>query len=175
MLSKKHLIILCILFQFLFLTGCATQTRDMQENTQINLQAETPIGPIKLTGTIHRTQHETTELKLNAVEIFKAAATGGFGMMTGGVGVAGLAYGLFTSVKARRRKEDHLTIQGEAKKERDESMAELARDRDVYLKELCKGVSKYMNKAPEEEVKKLKQSFKESMSRDTVKAVEDFI
>jgi hypothetical protein len=143
----------------------------MQENTQVNLVAETPIGPIKLTGNIHRTQHETTELKLRAPALLKAALTSGFGMMTGGVGVAGLVYGLVTSVKARRRKEDHLTIQGA----QSESISELAKDRDMYLREMCNGIRKWMSKADAEDEIALRQSMKESMSQTTRDAVRDFI
>ena len=162
---------LLLVLMVCFMGGCAATTRDMQEQTQVNLTADTPIGPIKLTGNINRTQHETTELKLKAPEIFKQVVSSGFGMMTGGMGVAGLAYGLITSVKARRRKEDHLTVQGS----KDEQISTLAKDRDVYLREMCNGIRKWMSKADDVNEKALRQSMREAMSQSTRDAVRDFI
>lgn len=153
-----------LLLACLFLVGCGlTRTRDMQEQTLVNLVAETPIGQIVLKGTIDRTQHETSELTMK-LPAWTEFAMSGVGVMSGGLGVVGLLGALYATV--RRRKDRHKSEQEH--KDKDER-------NDMYMRELCKGIAKWQNTASPEEIDRFNQSLQESMSRDTRHIVQDYI
>lgn len=171
----KHLILLLILFPIIFLSGCATRTTDMKENTQVNLKAQTPVGEITVVGTIDRTQHTTSELKINPPQWVKPLMTTGFGMMSGGLGIGGLGTALYAIIRRRRDREAAEKKRIEQENDHDKKLTNLIKEKEVHLMEICKGVSKWMNKADPEAVTALKQSLKETMSRDTRGAVQDYI
>jgi len=150
------------------LSGCMTKTRTMQENTQVNLMAETPVGQIQVTGTIDRTQNEQTELKINLPPMVQGAISSATTYLTGAGGIAGLAYGWYATRQRRLKLE-------EAKREKESHAAELAKKRDYYLRELCRGVSKYLNQTDPEHAAALRSCLKESLSKDTRDAIRDFI
>jgi len=156
---KCFLLVAC-----LFLVGCGlTRTRDMQERTVVNLVAETPVGQIKVTGTVDRTQHETSELKFELPK-WAEFATSGLGVMSGGLGVVGLFGALYATVRRRRDRE---------KSEQEHHEKDVTNE--MYMRELCRGIAKWQNDAPQEEIDRFNTSLHESMSRDTRHIVQDYI
>ena len=155
------LIIICM-------SGCFKQTRTMQENTQVDLKAQTWAGEVHVTGVIDRTQQEQTELKVELPPIVKSTIGAATSYLTGAGGIAGLAYGWWATRQKRLKLE-------EAEREKEAESAELAAKRDHYLRELCQGVSMYLRAVDDETGKQLKHYLKEAMSKDTRDAIRDFI
>jgi hypothetical protein len=159
--------LLALFFVVLCLAGCFKQTRTMQENTQVNLKAQTWAGEVQVTGVIDRTQNEQTEVKVNLPPLPPIVSSIGT-YLTGAGGVGGLLMALYATRQKRLKLEE-----AERTKERD--LAAQLEKQNYYLRELCKGVSKYLSKASEEDAIALRACLKESLSKDTRDAIRDFI
>ena len=158
------ILVLCALC----MSGCMTKTRTMQENTQVNLMAETPIGQIQVTGTVDRTQNEQTELKVHLPPMLQAAVGSVGTYLSGAGGIGGLAYAWWATRQKRLKLE-------QAEKEKESEAQRLADQRDTYLRELCRGVGKYLSTTTPENNEALRQCLREALSRDTRDAIRDFI
>lgn len=160
--------LILLILMVLMLSGCMTKTRTMQEKTQVNLVAETPVGQIQVTGTVDRTQNEQSELKINLPPMIQAAVGSVGTYLSGAGGIAGLAYALYATRQKRLKVE-------EAERTKEQDLAAQLEKQNYYLRELCKGVSKYLSKASEEDAIALRACLKESLSKDTRDAIRDFI
>ena len=149
--------ILLLLLIAVCLSGCYKKTRTMQEDTKLDLVAKTWAGDIHVQGTINRVQNEQTELKLSVPDFIKNAGTAAVSYLSGAGGVVGLGYALYATIRKRR-----MLV---AKKE----------EQDVYLREICKGIAKFLNQVDEEVGEHLKRCLREATSRDTRDAMRDFI
>jgi len=167
-LNEKHMRLCILLLCILCTAGCFTKTRTMQENTQVNLTAETPIGQIQVTGTVDRTQNEQSEIKINLPPMLQAAVGSVGTYLSGAGGIAGLAYALYATRQKRLKLE-------EVERTKEQDLAAQIEKQNYYLHEMCKGVSKYLSKAPEEAAASLRACLKESLSKDTRDAIRDFI
>lgn len=152
----------------LLFAGCATKTRTMQEQTSINVVAETPVGPVKITGNIERRQNEQTKVEFTPPPWLKAVSSGVGTYLSGGAGIGGLLYGLWATRKRRLEVE-------KKERQKESETAELAKKRDYYLRELCRGISKYLNQTDKDHAIALRACLKESLSKDTRDAIRDFI
>ena len=161
----RLILLLCFV---LCTTGCFTKTRTMQENTQVNLKAMTWAGEVQVIGTVDRTQSEQTEMKVNLPPALGELGGAVTTYLTGVGGIGALGMALYATI--RRRKDLKVKdVESESKQ------AELAEQRDIYLRELCRGISKFMRSADDATVATLKSALKEEMSRDTRAAISDFI
>jgi hypothetical protein len=156
-----------LFFVVLFLGGCFSSTRELTEKTQLNLVADTPIGPIKVTGDIDRTQTAQTQLNVEAPKVFKDIASSGVSYVSGLGGIGGLGYALYATIKRRKSAAEHLETVERKEKEHAEKMQH-------YLSEICQGISQYLAHSSDEDAKELRRCLKESTSRDTRTAVSEF-
>ena len=147
----------------------------MQENTQIDVRADTPIGEIRVYGTVNRTQHETSEIKLKAPAWVAQATSMGMSAMSGGLGLGGMGMALYAYIKRRRDKTESDKKSEDESQLHAEHLRELADRKAHNLREVCKGVARYLKDAPDAEAKKLQQALRESISKDTQHAIEDYI
>lgn len=151
----------------LCLTGCFKQTRVMQEQTKVDLVAQTPIGEIRVTGVVDRVQNEKTEFNVVLPPILQVASSAVTSYLTGAGGIAGLAYAWYATRSKRLKLE-------EAKREKESDAVRLAAQRDHYLREICHGVAMYLREVDDRVGELLKHHLAEAMSKDTRDAVRDF-
>jgi hypothetical protein len=156
-----------LFFVVMCLGGCFSSTRELTEKTQLNLVADTPIGPIKVTGDIDRKQTAQTQLSVDVPEGLKDLGGSVVSYVSGFGGVTGLGLALYATIKRRKSAAEHLETVKKKEKEHAERMQH-------YLSEICQGISQYLAHASDEDAKELRRCLKESTSRDTRTAVSEF-
>ena len=159
--------LMVLVLVMLCMTGCFKQTRVMQEQTKVNLVAQTPIGEIRVTGVVDRVQNEKTEFNVVLPPLLQAASGAVTSYLTGAGGIAAMAYAWYATRSKRLKLE-------EAARDKESNAVRLAAQRDHYLREICHGVAMYLREVGDTTGERLKHHLAEAMSKDTRDAVRDF-